>query len=288
MNKDRDELDDTLLKLKSVEQIALSLLDRLNEIKDEYEKSNKENVVKLTGYTGYSYYSANYLNNNFNEKELGKKIAIIKSTDDFHQFIKDHVNGNNFKGIQLGNLIGTKFDFDDSYDGLIDFSNKYIKDETIYWIVTDFKDIGTFGLFPVCNLLRYRMNDNNITLGGYNNSILARHIMPKLLEELQDRFFGMILSSEYHLLDEYELFGKITYQVEFNVNKRNRLPLFEYISLEELVDIEIFSREDFWLRGVASSAGFCVAGVSGYALYTGASHSLGVRPLIYVGYPIYD
>ena len=155
------------------------------------------------------------------------------------------------------------------------------------------------------------MNSTNTTAGGYKGSemfaFLRDTVVPKLSAVLGTHLLDqhVLLSNAVNtsisapcpalgtgqasgwewvtvkavLMSEVQVYGSTVWSGAYDVGEANQqLPVFRFISPTE------FGRGDFWLRGVASSAYFCVCSYRGDASCTDASPTwLYVRPLIRIG-----
>jgi hypothetical protein len=87
------------------------------------------------------------------------------------------------------------------------------------------------------------------------------------------------IATRCELMSEVEVYGsRILSSSFFDIGEAcMKLPVFNFINHVQ------YSRANFWLRGIATSADFCYASGDGSATGTYASVSFGVRPLILIG-----
>lgn len=156
-------------------------------------------------------------------------------------------------------------------------------------------------LVPDTCLYTYKMNDTNITTGGYVGSKMYKEGLTQAKNTIKAAFSGHVLShrvyltnatvngrpsagawcdSEVDLMCEEMVYGggifrptsdgtnvPSNYRVE-----KSQLPLFAH------EPSRICNRADWWLRDVVTASSFAPVISSGYAYYNNASYSLGVRP----------
>ena len=162
-------------------------------------------------------------------------------------------------------------------------------------------------IVPDSNLHSAKMNDTNITTGAYlgsdfytgnndntgradaitkvNNAFGSSHILThrELLTNATTNGYasgGTWIDSTVELMNERMVYGNAVFEnmisgtnipYDYTIDK-SQLPLFAH------EPSRICNRGYWWLRSVASSADFSYVNPYGYANYTGASNSLGVRP----------
>ena len=129
-----------------------------------------------------------------------------------------------------------------------------------------------------------RMNRDDTNDGGYEESYLREQLRTEYLERFPASLrLNMVPFENGDLLripTEREVFGENRYgeeepdtveQFEAMKKRRNRMAL----------DGSNGGTQAYWLQNkrVRSATGFCYEGLYGYASGTGASYSLGVRPL---------
>ena len=242
-------------------------------------------------------------NNGFYEE---KDLGTWESVADVEAFLSTHkVSTGKFGSLKLGNYVTIK-------DGT--YNKKWaIAGFDIHLSVGDTAlNTHHIALFPKNNLLSARMNETNTTAGGYAGSEMHTVTIPAVVENLQTvlgthllkhrRLLSNSVSTSAVsgagagwtgssngwawedvyacLLTEPQLYGTRSFSSgAYDVGEgAYQLPLFRFISHVK------YSRDWFWLRAVAGSAGFCIASGDGGGTYSGASYSYGgVRPLILIG-----
>ena len=156
-------------------------------------------------------------------------------------------------------------------------------------------------LVPDTCLYTHKMNDTNITTGGYVGSKMYKEGLTQAKNTIKAAFSGHVLShrvyltnatangrpsagawcdSEVDLMCEEMVYGggifrptsdgtnvPSNYRVE-----KSQLPLFAH------EPSRICNRADWWLRDVVTASGFARVNTDGFAYYTYASFSIGVRP----------
>lgn len=239
-------------------------------------------------------------NNIYKHRDLG---TITSSNRD--EWIAKHINSNGtFNDIYVGDVVTIQ---DGTYNAK--------------WVVAGFDTELNKGnaaltthhisLIPQTYLFTAPMNDTNTTAGAYavskmhtttlvtvaNNlkNALGSHLLERrvLLSKSMNTSIASGAGAGYTgasngwawfsafctLLTEVQVYGSRVFSSSFfDIGEGcSQLPLFKF------VNHVYHGRFNFWLRAVASSADFAVAGDGGYAYSFGASTSLAVRPLITIG-----
>ena len=159
-------------------------------------------------------------------------------------------------------------------------------------------------IVPDTSLYKAQMNTSNVTTGGYTGSAMYKsnlaqakttikaafgsaHVLTKR-ELLTNAVNGNTPSgwawfdSDVELMNEVQAYGSVAWGAHdgngYNVASGDgQFPLFMFDRTK------LHNREDYWLRDVASAAGFSIVTNNGYANYYNASYSLGVRPAFCIG-----
>lgn len=159
-------------------------------------------------------------------------------------------------------------------------------------------------IVPDTSLYKAQMNTSNVTTGGYTGSAMYKsnlaqakttikaafgsaHVLTKR-ELLTNAVNGNTPSgwawfnSDVELMNEVQAYGSVAWGAHdgngYNVASGDgQFPLFMFDRTK------LHNREDYWLRDVASATGFSFVSGHGYAVGTGASYSLGVRPAFCIG-----
>ena len=156
-------------------------------------------------------------------------------------------------------------------------------------------------LVPDTCLYNHVMNDTNITTGAYVGSKMYTEGLEQAKTTIKAAFSGHVLSkhiylsnatangkasagawcdSEVDLMCEHMVYGNgvfspvsdgTTVPNNYRVEK-SQLPLFQH------EPSRICNRASWWLRDVISASVFAFVGTGGYASYSAASYSIGVRP----------
>lgn len=156
-------------------------------------------------------------------------------------------------------------------------------------------------LVPDTCLYNHVMNDTNITTGAYVGSKMYTEGLEQAKTTIKAAFSGHVLSkriylsnatangkasagawcdSEVDLMCEHMVYGNgvfspvsdgTTVPNNYRVEK-SQLPLFQH------EPSRICNRASWWLRDVISASYFADVSYSGFAAYSSASDSLGVRP----------
>lgn len=159
-------------------------------------------------------------------------------------------------------------------------------------------------IVPDTSLYKAQMNTSNVTTGGYTGSAMYKsnlaqakttikaafgsaHVLTKR-ELLTNAVNGNTPSgwawfdSDVELMNEVQVYGSVAWGAHdgngYNVASGDgQFPLFMFDRTK------LHNREDYWLRDVASAAGFADVSDGGGADYYGASNSFGVRPAFCIG-----
>lgn len=200
------------------------------------------------------------------------------------------------------------------------FDNLYIGD---YWVINGVTwriwDIDYFMrcgdtdftthhlvIVPDSSLYNHVMNDTNITDGGYVGSKMYTEGLEQAKTAFKAAFGDMVLThrdylinavtdghpsagawfdSEVELMNEIMVYGTHVYAAMSTGSMiPNKYTTGKQQFAAPMLNPSILNRRFwFWLRDVVSSAGFANVIGSGYANYSGASYSLGVRPYAVIG-----
>lgn len=159
-------------------------------------------------------------------------------------------------------------------------------------------------IVPDTSLYKAQMNTSNVTTGGYTGSAMYKsnlaqakttikaafgsaHVLTKR-ELLTNAVNGNTPSgwawfdSDVELMNEVQAYGSVAWGAHdgngYNVASGDgQFPLFMFDRTK------LHNREDYWLRDVASATNFSYVYLNGYASYSNASHSIGVRPAFCIG-----
>lgn len=159
-------------------------------------------------------------------------------------------------------------------------------------------------IVPDTSLYKAQMNTSNVTIGGYTGSAMYKsnlaqakttikaafgsaHVLTKR-ELLTNAVNGNTPSgwawfdSDVELMNEVQAYGSVAWGAHdgngYNVASGDgQFPLFMFDRTK------LHNREDYWLRDVASAAGFSRVDYYGGAGSGNASASLGVRPAFCIG-----
>lgn len=159
-------------------------------------------------------------------------------------------------------------------------------------------------IVPDTSLYKAQMNTSNVTTGGYTGSAMYKsnlaqakttikaafgstHVLTKR-ELLTNAVNGNTPSgwawfdSDVELMNEVQAYGSVAWGAHdgngYNVASGDgQFPLFMFDRTK------LHNREDYWLRDVASAAGFSYVSGNGNAAGHGASYSGGVRPAFCIG-----
>lgn len=159
-------------------------------------------------------------------------------------------------------------------------------------------------IVPDTSLYKAQMNTSNVTTGGYTGSAMYKsnlaqakttikaafgsaHVLTKR-ELLTNAVNGNTPSgwawfdSDVELMNEVQVYGSVAWGAHdgngYNVASGDgQFPLFMFDRTK------LHNREDYWLRDVSSAPHFSLVNASGYASYSGASNSYGVRPAFCIG-----
>lgn len=161
-------------------------------------------------------------------------------------------------------------------------------------------------IMPDKPLYNTQMNETNITTGGYTGSLMYTENLDQAKTLAASAFGDLILTHREYLTNavtdghasagawfdstldlpnEIMMYGCHVYAAMNNgtVIPTNYTIGKTQLALFTVVPKRISNRATFWLRDVVSSALFAVVGYHGYATFTVASNSLGVRPVFAIG-----
>ena len=154
-------------------------------------------------------------------------------------------------------------------------------------------------IVPDTQLGTARMNETNVTTGGYALSEMRTANLVTATATIESAFSGHVITHrqiltnavtngkasgwawfdcKVELMSEVMLYGSVawgeaTYNSGYNVGSTNgQLPLF--VLRHDLIN----TRQSYWLRDIVSATYFAHAGSSGNADRNGASTAYGVRP----------
>lgn len=242
----------------------------------------------------------------------GINVGTISSIGELETWLTDHNVGLGvYTDLYLGDYITIQ---DGTYNAnwmIAGFDTEFYKG----WLVDGSSDVQWINqhhitLIPRIPLFNAQMNSTNTTSGGYKGSAMHTSTLPTVVSNLQT-VLGTHLLKRYALLSsavdttrsnmfgtaggassswewtevyatlpsEMQIYGSTIWSSSgYDTGEAcMKLPVFNFINHVQ------FSRWSFWLRGVASSGGFCGAGDLGLAGAWGASDSRGVRPVICIG-----
>lgn len=159
-------------------------------------------------------------------------------------------------------------------------------------------------IVPDTSLYKAQMNTSNVTTGGYTGSAMYKsnlaqakttikaafgsaHVLTKR-ELLTNAVNGNTPSgwawfdSDVELMNEVQVYGSVAWGAHdgngYNVASGDgQFPLFMFDRTK------LHNREDYWLRDVSSATSFSRVYGTGFASYSYASYSLGVRPAFCIG-----
>lgn len=159
-------------------------------------------------------------------------------------------------------------------------------------------------IVPDTSLYKAQMNTSNVTTGGYTGSAMYKsnlaqakttikaafgsaHVLTKR-ELLTNAVNGNTplgwawFDSDVELMNEVQAYGSVAWGAHdgngYNVASGDgQFPLFMFDRTK------LHNREDYWLRDVSSATYFSIVNGNGYASYTNASNSRGVRPAFCIG-----
>lgn len=218
--------------------------------------------------------------------------------------LKAEIAAGNFQNVRPGNyIIGKNTD------------KKYYVAHLDYYYQHGNTSFAKHHLLMMCawNTGSDKMNETNITTGGYKGSYMRSTVLPKVLENYIEKDFGNnVLSapilmtsatntslargngltgassswewvdSKLEIPNEMQVYGASVWGTSFDVgNRKEQLAIFKLLGYNKVI-----GRDSLWLSDVASASQFAGALNNGAANCTGASNSnLGVRPCFAVGTP---
>ena len=161
-------------------------------------------------------------------------------------------------------------------------------------------------IMPDKPLYNAQMNETNITTGGYTGSLMYTENLDQAKTLAASAFGDLILTHREYLTNavtdghasagawfdstldlpnEIMMYGCHVYAAMNNgtVIPTNYTIGKTQLALFTVVPKLISNRATFWLRDVVSSALFARVATDGYPAYSGASNSLGVRPVFAIG-----
>ena len=246
------------------------------------------------------------------EGSLAKQIS--KLNEEVAPLLYENAGAHNaiYRGKNLGSSV-TSVQYAAISSGK--FTDLYIGD---YWIINGVTwRIAAFDYWMNCgdtattkhhivvvpdnNLYTHKMNDTNVTTGGYVGSKMYKEGLTQAKNTIKSAFSGHVLShrvyltntvangrpsagawfnSEVDLMTEAMVYGTNVFSpvsdgtnipANYNVDYK-QLPLFA------LAPQLICNRNWYWLQNVVSAAYFALVGNDGYAAFGSASTDHGVRP----------
>lgn len=159
-------------------------------------------------------------------------------------------------------------------------------------------------IVPDTSLYKAQMNTSNVTTGGYTGSAMYKSNLEKAKTTIKAAFGSAHVltkrelltnavngntpsgwawfDSDVELMNEVQAYGSVAWGAHdgngYNVASGDgQFPLFMFDRTK------LHNREDYWLRDVASATNFSYVYYTGFADYTNASYSLGVRPAFCIG-----
>ena len=161
-------------------------------------------------------------------------------------------------------------------------------------------------LVPDTTLYSAKMNDENITTGGYVGSKMYTEYLAAAKETIKAAFGDAVLThrdylinavtdghpsggawfdSEVELMNEIMVYGSHIYTPSGNgsMTVTRYTTGKQQFALFALNPKMVNRRSWYWLRDVVSSAAFAVVGTHGNSIYGSASYSNGVRPYFIIG-----
>lgn len=220
-----------------------------------------------------------------------KYLGEWRHIEDCQSFFEKYNKSNNYAELNLGDYVKI-------------FSRD--EDHTYEWMIAGFDYYeDSFGpgivFIPIINIGGGIMNSIDFTKGGYYGSDMHVHLMDLIDGEYNVVSKNIVTDAEplIMLMSDIQVYGK---SVEINRSEeleaiyksdtkydKEILPVFKYtdpfkypeqIPADKRYKYPYF--QYFWLRAVASSEAFAIAYNSGDAYAYYASHSHGLRPLIYL------
>lgn len=159
-------------------------------------------------------------------------------------------------------------------------------------------------IVPDTSLYKAQMNTSNVTTGGYTGSAMYKSNLAQAKTTIKAAFGSAHVltkrelltnavnsntpsgwawfDSDVELMNEVQVYGSVAWGAHdgngYNVASGDgQFPLFMFDRTK------LHNREDYWLRDVASATTFSDVYYSGYADYSNASFSYGVRPAFCIG-----
>ena len=287
-------------------------IDALNYTKTEIDALNytKSELASTTNGKGASLVGVEDAGNYYTGTEV--ETALQEVGADYANKFYDNAGAHNsiYRGKYLGATLTTTQQTTISSGT---FEDLYIGD---YWTIGGvnyrvagfnyFRNVGDTALTAnhltiVTDTVLYnaRMNELNITTGGYVDSEMRTTNLASAITIIETAFPGRVIQhrqilvnatssgkasgwawydSKAELMNEVMLYGTVawgesTYNSGYNVSTGNgRLPLFAH--RQDMVN----TRQSYWLRDVVSATYFANASASGAANHYNASRAFGVRP----------
>ena len=220
----------------------------------------------------------------------GKNLGAVVTEEQ-----KTNIQNGTFKGFFLGDYwtIG-------SYTWrIVDFDYWYNCGDTAF-------TTPHLVIMPDKPLYNAQMNETNITTGGYTGSLMYTENLAQAKTLAASAFGDLILTHREYLTNavtdghasagawfdstldlpnEIMMYGCHVYAAMNNgtVIPTNYTIGKTQLALFTVVPKLISNRATFWLRDVVSSAFFALVSRDGYANFTNASFSIGVRPVFAIG-----
>lgn len=245
--------------------------------------------------------------------ESGLSGALV----DISNILKPENHRNIFRGKNLGTVVTDaqkKAIQDGTFDDLF-IGDYWTINGTVYRIAdmdyflrcgdTDFTKHHLV-LVPDTNMYSAKMNEENVTTGGYTGSKMYTENLEQAKTKIATDFGSLVLThreyltnavsngapsggawfdSTVELMNEIMVYGTHVYAAmgtgssvpnKYTVGKTQ-------MALFRLMPKFISNRQWFWLRDVVSAASFACVGSYGYADYSSATGSGGVRPEFIIG-----
>lgn len=260
------------------------------------------------------------------ETERNKGLFVIRgsgSGDDLSIYdllektAPPEVHRNFYRGKNLGGVVTDKQAYaiqDGTFNGL--FVGDYWTIGGVNWRIADMDYFYRTGdteftkhhlvIVPEKNLYSAKMNDSNITTGGYMGSKMYTEYTNQAKTTIFSAFGELVLThndiltnavtdghpsgyawveSTVELMNEIMVYGTTVYAA---VNNGATVPVLyttgkQQFALFALNPKMVNTRETYWLRDVVSETGFADVNYGGVANYGGASYSDGVRPYFCIG-----
>lgn len=246
-----------------------------------------------------------------------KKITVENAATEFAGLVSAINHRNVYRGKNLGTSITAEQKAaisNGTFDDL--FIGDYWTINGKQWVIADMDYWYNCGdtaftkhhlvMIPTSSLYSGQMNETNTTEGGYTGSLMYTEGLESAKTTISAAFGDMLLThreyltnavtngyasagawfdSSVELMNEIMVYGTHVYAP---ANNGTTIPNKyttgkQQLSLFRLSPRAINKRETLWLRDVVSAAYFARVGVNGFAYYSYASTSAGVRPVFPIG-----